>query len=322
MAWHDLRNGHDWDVYVQRFTGSGVPAAGWPVNGVPVCTLPAFQVSPFLVGDDSGGCIVMWCDARDSLNLYDIYAQRLTPEGNIAPGWPINGLAICRAPGNQVLPTGVRDGAGGVMLAWSDYRVYADVYAQHASGTGVVGDTTVPPILTPAGAIATLDTVRVAWLRGASALFEATVQRSQDGTSWQPMGQVRPGPSGRLEFMDTRISPGQSYSYRLAIGNPEEDFGETSTTVPNVFPLEIRSLAPNPASGTAILSLSAPTKDPITIDVLDIQGRRRSHEVVIPSQLAPITRALTLGSRLDSGLYFVRITQLGHSAVKRISILR
>ena len=140
IAWHDLRNGTDWDVYVQRITTSGAAAAGWPVNGLATCTAPGFQVYPRLTPDLAGGCVLAWYDARDAATAYDIYAQRITGQGAVADGWPANGAALCVASGDQTLPLPVPDGSGGALVAWSDYRVYADVYAQHVSGSGGVGE--------------------------------------------------------------------------------------------------------------------------------------------------------------------------------------
>jgi hypothetical protein len=140
IAWHDLRNGQDWDVYVQRVTAAGIAAPGWPANGLAVATTSGNQIYPQLVPDLAGGCVLAWYDARDTTTGYDTYAQRITGGGVIAPGWPAGGDVLCHATGDQVTPLPVTDGSGGALVAWSDYRIYADVYAQRVSGSGVVGD--------------------------------------------------------------------------------------------------------------------------------------------------------------------------------------
>jgi hypothetical protein len=143
IAWYDLRNGLDWDVYLQRITAAGVAAPGWPANGLPVCTSPGFQIYPRLVPGAAGGCVLAWYDARDTSSAYDIYAKSITAQGAVSTGWPTTGALLCHATGDQVSPLPTSDGAGGALVAWTDYRVYADVYAQHVSGSGVVGDTVV-----------------------------------------------------------------------------------------------------------------------------------------------------------------------------------
>jgi hypothetical protein len=139
LTWHDLRNGHDWDIYAQRMLASGAVAPGWPVNGIPVCMVPEFQIYPAIVADGTGGAIISWYDIRNAATGYDIYAQRITATGTIAPGWPTDGVALCTAPGHQVDPIPVPDGVGGLIAYWDDYRGSdVDIYAQHVSAGGIV----------------------------------------------------------------------------------------------------------------------------------------------------------------------------------------
>lgn len=140
IAFYDLRNGQDWDVYAQCITSTGEPAPGWPVNGLAVCTEPGFQIYPRMVPDGAGGIVLTWYDERDTTAAYDIYAQRIDGAGLIAPGWPAGGLRVSNAPGHQTTPLPVVDGSGGVLIAWHDGRAYSDVYALRVSGAGIVGE--------------------------------------------------------------------------------------------------------------------------------------------------------------------------------------
>jgi flagellar hook capping protein FlgD len=62
---------------------------------------------------------------------------------NVQAAWPhdpYNGnLAICTAPNEQTGPAIVPDGAGGAIMAWSDYRSLTnqDIYAQRVNAAGV-----------------------------------------------------------------------------------------------------------------------------------------------------------------------------------------
>jgi hypothetical protein len=152
LTWHDLRNGQDWDVFAQHMLASGEAAPGWPVNGIPVCVEPGFQIYPAILTDGAGGAIATWYDHRNAATGYDIYAQRITSAGAIAPGWPANGVALCTALGDQSDPVPVTDGAGGMIAYWNDYRgLDVDIYAQHADANGLVGAVTaVPPPILPA----------------------------------------------------------------------------------------------------------------------------------------------------------------------------
>jgi len=51
--------------------------------------------------------------------------------------WVTDGVAICTATGNQQYIYAVSDGAGGAIVAWSDYRTgTADIYVQRLSASG------------------------------------------------------------------------------------------------------------------------------------------------------------------------------------------
>jgi len=94
------------------------------------------------VPDGAGGTYVAWSTDRDGPG--DIYLQRVTASGDVAPGWPAAGLAVCTAPGMQIESGILPDGAGGVLIGWADFRDQpfnpfggtADFYAQRVSSAG------------------------------------------------------------------------------------------------------------------------------------------------------------------------------------------
>ncbi len=136
IAWHDTRDYGSTrdDVYAQRLTALGVPAPGWPATGLPICVLPKGQVPTSIVADGQGGVIAVWYDQRHKGEV-DLYAQRVLGDGSIAPGWPLNGAPVTRAPGGQSFGFMTPDGTGGAYVAWDDV---VDVYAQHLSPDGSV----------------------------------------------------------------------------------------------------------------------------------------------------------------------------------------
>ena len=162
VAWRDLRKGTDDDIYMQHLTAAGEIAAGWPVNGLAVCTAADFQSPTSVISDGAGGVIVAWEDNRDiSRTNVDIYAQRITSVGAVAPGWPVNGVAVCTAPEYQFHPRAVGDGAGGAYITWADFRngnsialTNADIYAQHVTALGAIAAGWIPngsPVCTAPG---------------------------------------------------------------------------------------------------------------------------------------------------------------------------
>lgn len=91
--------------------GTMTPSSAFP--SVPA--LVEFQAVP----TGEGGlliCGVVPCDGAD------LRVQRVAASGDVAPGWPLEGIALCVAPGNQFFPAVVPDGAGGGVLAWTDWR--------------------------------------------------------------------------------------------------------------------------------------------------------------------------------------------------------
>jgi len=109
--------------------------AAWLPDGTPVCTYPPCSgLTPSVVADGAGGVFFSWNDNRQLTTIKNVYVQRLTATGNLAPGWPIGGLeAGSDLDGHLMVP----DGAGGVFVAWSDFPV-RDIYLQRLTGSGLI----------------------------------------------------------------------------------------------------------------------------------------------------------------------------------------
>src|SRR5262245_14361049 len=136
LAWEDYRvAGGESDVYLQRITGAGAIAGGWPVTGLGVCTLDHSQGYPSLIADGTGATLA-WQDDRSNVSS-DIYVQRVNGSGVIQ--WTPNGVPLCVAAGNQLFPTAAGDGTGGAVITWQDARGGdPDIYAQRVSSSGIV----------------------------------------------------------------------------------------------------------------------------------------------------------------------------------------
>ena len=128
---------YETDVYAQRVDSTGAPQ--WGTEGVAVCTAQCDQFAPRLVSDGAGGAIITWQDLRNSplCATNDIYAQRVTVNG--ATPWGTDGVPVCLAFADQTSPDITSDGAGGAIIAWTDYRdSYPNnhIYAQRISAQG------------------------------------------------------------------------------------------------------------------------------------------------------------------------------------------
>ena len=144
VAWRDIRDyaTNDVDVYLQRVTAAGLIASGWPVDGFPVAVLPGSQEFSCVARDGLGGALVAWEDNRYFPGTAtDPFAQRVMPDGSLAPGWAAGGNPASRAPRSQSYPQIAPDGVGGAYLIWQDSRDYPtlgyDAYGQHLDQHGV-----------------------------------------------------------------------------------------------------------------------------------------------------------------------------------------
>jgi hypothetical protein len=114
----------------------GVARAAWPHDpaiNLPVVLSAGSQTAPLAVGDGAGGMIVAWVD--DRAGQLDLYAARLTAAGEAL--WAATGVPVCVAPGDQMEPSMVADGAGGAILAWTDRRGgNYEIFAQRLDAAG------------------------------------------------------------------------------------------------------------------------------------------------------------------------------------------
>jgi hypothetical protein len=136
MTWTDMRNGNN-DIYAQRIDASG--AVQWTSNGVAITTVAGSQYAPAIFPDGAGGAFVIWSQNGGG---DDVYVQRVDPAG--VPQWTPGGVPVCIAEEDQIGPTIVSDGSGGVIATWYDWRNASnyDIYAQRIDASGAVQWTT------------------------------------------------------------------------------------------------------------------------------------------------------------------------------------
>jgi hypothetical protein len=125
VLWPEFDRLQDVTVRIQRFNAAGTPSFPASVGAV-VFADPCIQNGAATVSDGVGGAWVAWTDK--STGNFDVHARHVTSAG-VSTGPTI---AVTAAAGDQVLQGAVSDGAGGVILGWSDYASSTDhnVYAQ------------------------------------------------------------------------------------------------------------------------------------------------------------------------------------------------
>ena len=322
VAWSDGRDAV-FDLYMQRINAAGVPQ--WTVNGMVVCNAPGWQYLDGLTRDASGGPYLVWDDQRSG--QVDIYAHHFNSSG--VPQWAANGVAVCSATGGQYLAAVAPWRAatpGRLFVSWTDDRMGSGRYAyvqrlDDAGATQWTLDGLTSTRLAMVSASADPQRVQLLWY--ASTEVVATVYRRSSGADWVPIGQATSDGTGQVAFEDRDITPGERYGYRLGILELGREVfaGEVWVEVPAELALALDGLRPNPAVGGLVVAFTLAGRDAACLELVDVAGRRILARDF--TGLAPGRHTLRLDTAAPpAGVYFLRLTQAGHSVTARAAITR
>ena len=221
-VWSDNRcnAGTGFDIYVERFTPSGVRGAGWPANGRLVFNGGGDQLHAAIATDGAGGAFVAWTDlgvAPRRLSAHHVLAN-----ATLDPAWPANGLALSSTLSDSSGASLVADGAGGVYLAWQDVRTgTGDVWMQRLKADG-----------TPAAG----------WSAGGAAFVTAT------GNQYAPR-LVSDGSGGAIAvWCDRRTGVTQLRALRVGGAGAPSCLSKASRVFPSLGSAEPRSNPVRPAT--------------------------------------------------------------------------
>ncbi len=117
VVWVDGRSGGA-DLYIQRLSGSGSVAGGWPQEGIALCVARGGQAQVSMCTDGADGAIVAWQDYRNDI-AGDIYAQRVSDSGELL--WGGDGVPVCADSTDDAFPALASSGDGGAVLVWEDH---------------------------------------------------------------------------------------------------------------------------------------------------------------------------------------------------------
>ena len=120
IAWQDLREGPDSDLYAQVVDSTG--RVRWSANGVPILAGPGAQLVSQVVPYGAGGVFV-WADSRGGGTEVSIYAQRVDASGD--PMWGPSGVLVDDGAAPNARPVSIPDGRGGLIVAWESGPIYA-----------------------------------------------------------------------------------------------------------------------------------------------------------------------------------------------------
>jgi hypothetical protein len=139
-------------IFAQKYNSAG--ASQWTSGGVQVCTAAGLRAGHIMIPDGSGGVLMVFTDARNSVQAaddqfdnLDLYAQRLGSNGALQLG--ANGAAVNTRPYNQTTffeylgkRAGVPDGSGGLVFVFDDFTgdnsAVNNMYAQKINNAATI----------------------------------------------------------------------------------------------------------------------------------------------------------------------------------------
>jgi probable HAF family extracellular repeat protein len=177
------------------------------------------------------------------------------------------------------------------------------------------------------GTVVTAEPTRVTllWETREIVLAGTHVERSEAGGGWELVGTPRVSGGSQLAFVDEGLAPGTEYAYRLAVldGAVTRYVGMVGVRTPKQLSLAIQGFRPNPArAGDVSIFFSLPVAGDATIEVFDVNGRRRANHVARGLAAGVQQARLPEAKSLAQGVYFVRLSQAGRSSISRLAIAR
>jgi len=342
MPYYDALFTGSKDLCVFRYAADG--STPWGPQPVPIVAQPRDQTEPRILPDGAGGVFLAWTDPRVVRRSSDIFALRLDAKLHRPTGWLFYGQAVCDAPGPQSRPRIVRDGLGGMWVAWLDQRDGADgdLRYSHMLGNGELapGSTTSGTILCGApGAQRGLELAP----DGAGGFFAVwSDERSGAAQLYlqhvMPSGATSPGwPADGLALDPAPGAQDQPAIGELTPGHVLIAWRDARSGTPAIHALALddpNSLAaPGPEGPRMALAVSSPCRGAVEtridlaagetadLELRDLAGRTRATRtlhgplVAAPTVLAP-------ASPLEPGVYFVRLRGAHTARTARVSVLR
>jgi hypothetical protein len=303
VAWEESgpRFGGGRSIVARRLRDDGTPDPAWDLQGAVLSSSPTVEhlQDARLAGSFfSPALVVIWTDTRAATgaNPTDLYAQWLDGSGSPRAGWPASGLAICTAAGRQDRAHVSVGGDAYAAFAWEDRRgADADVYAElrYADGTLPLG------LWVPNGLAATSaagdQTAPVVGVGNGGGCFVAWEDGRDLATSGLDLyAQAFTSEGDKLDVWQLPPPPS------LSLGPPR----------------------PNPMRSETSFLLQAPHAGTLSVDVLDVAGRRV--RTLVGAEYILGRRELTFDGRDDAGrelppgMYSVRARVSGEVSTRVI----
>lgn len=225
----------------------------------------------------------------------------------------------------QAAPSGYSPSAGTVAsgrLTFTDYPAGLFIRSCH----GFLQDVSqpVPTLVTYAVGHADPGKAVLQWRLESVSGDVIRVQRSTDTSPWEDIATIAPTTDNVVDYEDTRVEAHGRYGYRLAWVDPQRGpltGGEVWLAIPGAWRFGLRAVHPNPTRGAMQASFELATAGAVSVDVLDIAGRRvMVRDAVLPAGDHVID--LSSDDALPPGLYLMRLRQGEQSAHARVIVTR
>lgn len=309
FAWEDLR-GDYFKIFAQRVRADATLAPGWTPNGVLLSsTSQESQIEPYAVADGTGGLYAIWTQFPN--DRYEIAGQHVLAGGQIADGWPEEGLTIAGGDCSCTSPRATSDGRGGVVMAF-DFTTF-DNSLIHAHR--IAADGPVATLLTLLDAETFVHGVTLRWHSAEAGRLRSFVER-RAAEEWAVLDSPLLVGTDVLSFTDTGLAPGR-YEYRLRYfdGAFERVSDAVEVEIASTQRLDLAGFRPNPAVGRAFLAFSLPDDRPARLDLINVRGRVvQSREV---GKLGGGSHVISLDEKVEPGIYWVRLRHPERTMVTR-----
>ena len=254
-----------------------------------------------------------------------VYVQHVNAAGQFDGPWgatgyrvvPVGLLGIDSQGGPGMVPSL----PGSVIVSWNDQRSgRQEAYALRVGVNGVVAATT--SLIEQS--IST-ELIALTWQVFDGTFAAATVERRTEDGTWTELASISPDGSGRLHFEDRAVEQGTQYSYRLSWQGFEgtQRSSETTVLVPVLARFALKGATPNPSPRATLgvrYSLEAATAT-ARIELYDLQGRCVSSHDVTSAGPGEHLLQMREARLLDTGIYWLRLSQGAKQATARIVLV-
>ncbi len=303
VAWADTRADGS-SLRASRVTSSGELSAGFPVGGRELARATIGSNPPAVLGDGLGNAFLAW-EVRPGMDGGDIYASRLKADGSLDADWPLGGLAVCAARGDQSSPALAADGNGGVVATW------IDAGTQAVAGYLSLRGATLPEPQLVSSRVES-GQVHLVWKVDPRLGSSYHGFRRHGEDDWELIKDLTSDADQQVTLDDPSPPEAQTVEYRLGVDHagglvPFESIQVQVPAAPAA--LEITRAWGGASEGGIWVEFTLPRGPEASVELIDIAGRRIARESL--AGLAPgLRRALVRPEgHMAAGVYFARLRQ-------------